>query len=281
LAENFDELQKFVGNSKTEEDVITASQVGRLAVTLDLPHPAPNKGDPVPPGWHGAFFPGLVPLGVLRADGQPGGGGIAPPVPLPRRRLVGVRGTFHHALRVGDDVTKIIEVAEIKVEDYGAGPTVCVTVRENTTTPRGLAIVDERDVLYFGEDGPGDVDEPPKLPDQAVWSRTYESSPIQIFRLSACRFNSHRIHYDRDYTVKEEGYPGLIVPVTMITMLMMEMCREKEPDRALATFSYRSEKPVYDLGPYVINGTPDGNDVTLWSTDHEQTLAVTAQARLA
>jgi 3-methylfumaryl-CoA hydratase len=149
MTDNLDELQQFVGNRETSEDVITASQVGRLAVTLDVDHPAPNKGDAVPHGWHSVFFPALVPFERLRSDGQPSGGGVAPPVPLPRRRLVGVRGEYLDALRVGDEVTKLTEVAEIKIEDFSAGPTARVTVRETINLPRGTAVIDERDVLFF------------------------------------------------------------------------------------------------------------------------------------
>lgn len=281
MAVKLDDLQQFVGNSQSADDVITASQVGRLAVALDVAHPARNKGDAVPPGWHGVFFPPLVPLDRLRADGQPSGGGVAPPVPLPRRRLVGVRGAYHDALRIGDEVTKLTEVAKIKIDDFGAGPTARVTVRESITSPRGLAVVDERDVLYFGENGPGETDHPPTLPETASWQRTYEANPVMIFRLSAVRFNSHRIHYDRDYTTKEEGYPGLVVPVTLVSFLMMEMCRAEAPDRPLSSFSYRSEKPVFDLGPYSVFGTPDGGSVTFWATDYLDELAVTASADFA
>lgn len=278
MSDALDDLQKHVGNNQTSEDVITASQVGRLAVTLDVAHPAPNKGDAVPPGWHGVFFPPLVPFDRLRSDGQPSGGGVAPSIPLPRRRLVGVRGAYHDALRIGDEVTKITEVAEIKIEDFGAGHTARLTVRESISTERGLAVVDERDVLFFGDDGPGNGENPPTLPDQARWSRTYQSDPVMIFRLSAVRFNSHRIHYDRDYTTKEEGYPGLVVPVTLVSFLMMELCRAEAPGRPLKSFGYRSEKPVFDLGPYTIFGEPDGDDATLWATDYEDALAVTATA---
>lgn len=280
MTDTLDDLQQFVGNSQTSEDVITASQVGRLAVTLDVDHPAPNKGDAVPPGWHGVFFPPLVPFESLRADGQPTGGGVAPPVPLPRRRLVGVRGQYLSSLQIGDDVTKVTEVAEIKIEEFGAGPTARVTVRESISTPRGLAVIDERDVLYFGEDGAGDIDQPFDTPATPPWSRTYESDPVMIFRLSAVRFNSHRVHYDRDYTTKEEGYPGLIVPVTLVSFLMMEMCRAQAPDRPLTAFSYQSEKPVFDLGDYTIYGAPNGETVTMWATDYEDDLAVTATATL-
>lgn len=62
---------------------------------------------------------------------------------------------------------------------------------------------------------------------------------------------------------------------------MMEMCRLEIPDRRLATFRYVSEKPVFDLGPYSVFGEQDGDDVTLWSTDYEGDVAVTATATLA
>jgi len=155
-----------------------------------------------------------------------------------------------------------------------------VTVRESISTPRGLAVVDERDVLYFDEDGPGDIDQPFDIPATPPWSRTYKSDPVMIFRLSAVRFNSHRVHYDRDYTTKEEGYPGLIVPVTLVSFLMMEMCRAQAPDRPLTAFSHQSEKPVFDLGDYTIYGAPDGDTATMWATDYEDDLAVTATATL-
>jgi 3-methylfumaryl-CoA hydratase len=101
-----------------------------------------------------------------------------------------------------------------------------------------------------------------------------------IFRLSAVRFNSHRVHYDRDYTTKEEGYPGLLVPVTLVSFLMMEMCRAEATDRPMTSFSYQSENPIFDLGLYKIFGAPEGDKVKMWSTDYQDDLAITATATL-
>jgi hypothetical protein len=52
------------------------------------------------------------------------------------------------------------------------------------------------------------------------------------------------------------------------------------PDRPLTAFSYQSEKPVFDLGPYKIFGAPQGDDVTMWATDYQDDLAVTATPTL-
>lgn len=50
MIDSLDDLQNFVGKSQTSEDVIAASQIGRLAIALDRPYPAQNMGDTVPSG---------------------------------------------------------------------------------------------------------------------------------------------------------------------------------------------------------------------------------------
>ena len=281
MTEPLDDLKRHIGDRATANDVVTASQIGRLAAALAVDHPAQIAGDAIPPGWHAVFFPTLAPLDRLRDDGQPISGGVAPPVPLPRRRIVGVRAHFHQPIVIGDEIVRVTEVADIKIEDFGAGPTVLTTMSESISTPRGLAVVEQRDFLIFGEDGPGDAVTPIAVPDGFAWSRTYESNPVMIFRLSAVRFNGHRIHYDRDYATRIEGYAGLVVPVTLVAYLMMELCRAEAPDRPLSYFAYQSVKPVCDLGPYTIFGAPEGDGAILWATDYEGDLSVTAEARFA
>ncbi|MGA3360600.1 MAG: MaoC family dehydratase N-terminal domain-containing protein [Solirubrobacteraceae bacterium] len=38
----------------------------------------------------------------------------------------------------------------------------------------------------------------------------YETSTVQVFRYSAATWNTHRIHYDREYA-RAEGYPDVLV----------------------------------------------------------------------
>ena len=276
----FDELKSHIGDSHASEDVVTASQVGRLAAALDVDHPAPNDGDPVPPGWQGIFFPPLAKVSELRSDGQPAAGGVIPPVPLPRRTLAGVTAMFHDPIRIGDRLAKIIELADVVVAD-GPHPSVLVTVRESVSSPRGLAVVEDRGMLFFGENGLGAAQEPPTVPDRAAWSRTYESDAAMMYRQSAVRYNTHRVHYDRDYTTKVEGLPGLVVPLTLVSALMIEQCRANMPDRRVASFSYRSIKRVFDLGPFTVNGVPDDDKAIMWATDHEGEFSVYAEAAFA
>lgn len=281
MAERLRDLERFIGDRHASEDVVTAAQVGRMAAALDVDHPAPNEGDAIPPAWHGAFFPPLVKVSELREDGQPRGGGITPPVPLARRTLAGVDATFSDAIRIGDRLTKVAEVAAIAIDDDDAHPSVLVTLRESIASPRGPAVVEERRMLYFGENGPRSRPAPPSIPDAAAWSRTYAPDTAMMFRLSAVRYNTHKVHYDRDYTTKVEGLPGLVVPLTLVSALMLEQTRENMPGRTVASFGYRSVKRIFDLGPFTVMGAPDGDKAIMWATDHEGDFSVYAEATFA
>jgi 3-methylfumaryl-CoA hydratase len=281
MSDKLTELERHIGNSETAEDVVTASQIGRLAAALDVDHPAPNDGDPVPPGWHGAFFPPLAKVSLLREDGQPAGGGVTPPVPLARRSLAGVSATFHDTLRIGDRLTKVTEISDIDIDDDATHSFVLVTVRESISSSRGLAVVEERKLSYFSENGPGNAPPAPSVSGDPAWSRTYDSNPMMLFRLSAVRYNTHRVHYDRDFTTKVEGLPGLVVPLTLVSALMLEQCRANAPGKKIESFNYTSAKRVFDLGPFTVSGRIDGGLATLWATDYENDLAVIAEAGIS
>ena len=278
--QKLEELKKYVGKSETASDVVTAYTIGKLAATLDVDHPAPKKGDPVPHGWHGGFFPNLYRKAAMREDGQAGGGGVNPPIPLPRRRVGLTTATYHDHLRIGDEINRKLELISVDIQDRGAGPLVVSTTRDSISSPRGLAVVEERTFLAFGPNGPGTFDPAPAPPAKPAWRQECPADVVQIWRLCAFRFNSHRIHFDRDYTTKKEGYAGIVVPVTLISQQMIEMCRQNVK-RELASFAYRSIEIVVDTGPYTLLGEPsaDGLSAQFWCINAEKQNALHGEAR--
>ena len=62
----------------------------------------------------------------------------------------------------------------------------------------------------------------PPPPPVAKHRETHVSDPVLLFRYSALTFNGHRIHYDRDYVTKVEGYPGLIFHGPLQAALIVE-----------------------------------------------------------
>jgi hydroxyacyl-ACP dehydratase HTD2-like protein with hotdog domain len=59
----------------------------------------------------------------------------------------------------------------------------------------------------------------------ALASQTFETSPTQVFRYSAATWNTHRIHYDKDYAT-QEGYPGVLVQSHLHGAFLTKYCTD-------------------------------------------------------
>jgi hydroxyacyl-ACP dehydratase HTD2-like protein with hotdog domain len=51
------------------------------------------------------------------------------------------------------------------------------------------------------------------------------TTPLQLFRYSAITWNTHRIHYDKDYAVKE-GYPNVLVHSHLHGAFITQLCTD-------------------------------------------------------
>jgi 3-methylfumaryl-CoA hydratase len=284
MAESLESFKSYIGKSETAIDVVTGSVMLKFAATLGLDKAPTDKGEVVPPGWHGGFFPPSHRPTQMREDGQASGGGLIPAIPLPRRRIGGTRMTFHEPLRVGDEIKKVTEIADMQIDDGPNGAMVTIIEKSSISSSRGLAVVEECDMMMLSE---ARADAAPKaapaVPTEAKWKRVFEPKTPLLFRFSAIRFNSHRIHYDRDYVTKVEKLPGLVVQTSLICQLMIEMCRSEVPNRALSYFGFQTARQTYDTGNFTIAGTPsaDGREATLWSLDSNGNVTMTATAKFA
>ena len=103
-----------------------------------------------------------------------------------------------------------------------------------------------------------------------------------LFRYSALTFNGHRIHYDRRFATKTEGYPGLVVHGPLIATLLLDLLRRNVPTAQVARFEFRAVNPLFDVAPFTLHGKPetDGKTVSLWATGPDDALAMTASATL-
>ena len=285
MAESLESFKSYIGKSETGTDVVTASMVVKFAATLGLDNPSLEKGSPIPPGWYGGLFPASHRPDKMRTDGQASGGGIAPPIPLPRRRIGGTRVAFKAPLRIGDEVTRKTEIADIQIDDGPSGAMVTVIERNSLSTGRGLCVVEERDMCMLSEER---ADAAPKTtpatPGEAKWRQTIEPNTPLLFRFSAIRFNSHRIHYDRDYVTQVEKLPGLVVQSSLISQLLIEMCRREVPSRQMTNFDFQNLRSIYDSGgKFTLAGAPsaDASAAMLWALDGEGKLSMLASAKFA
>lgn len=272
--------RQWLGRRQQRVDLVSAGVVGALAATLDRDDPEPVAGDELPPLWHWIFFTPRARQSDLGDDGHARRGGFLPPVPLPQRMWGGGRLDFQEPLRVGDRIERNSCIADIRFKQGRSGPFAIVTVRHEITGPRGVAIVEEHDILYRDAARPGTAAGAPQAaPMDETFAHEIVPDPVLLFRYSALTFNGHRIHYDRSYATEVEGYPGLVVHGPLIATLLVELLRREAPGARVRRFSYKAVGPLFDIHRFTVCGRPDGaKGYALWARDHKAALAMQATA---
>ena len=66
-----------------------------------------------------------------------------------------------------------------------------------------------------------------------------------LFRFSAITFNSHRIHYDKDYATEKESYPNLVVQGPLIACLAMNLIQSNNLKHHLKEFKFKNVSPAF------------------------------------
>jgi 3-methylfumaryl-CoA hydratase len=283
MTDALQKLKDWIGSKEAAVDYVTIPAVHRLSATLDRDDPMPKTGDLLPIGWHSILFPRVVRHSQIGADGHPSRGDFLPPVPLPRRMFAGKRITFLADLQVGDEVRRESTITDINIKQGRSGQMAFVTVKTDISSPRGLAIVEEQDIVYRGE--PDKSAPPPAVrpaPGKAVWSRSVTPDPVLLFRYSALTFNGHRIHYDHPYVTGTEGYPDLVMNGGLTTLLVFELART-HATTALRHLSSRNVRPLFVNQPFTVCGEPsiDNKTAKLWVVDQDGALALNAEAEFS
>jgi 3-methylfumaryl-CoA hydratase len=261
----------WIGRRETRKDVVDRRRAEALAAALGETPPA---GSAAPLLRHWLLFWDPKTPADTGADGHASTGGFLPPMPGARRMWAGGEVEFVAPLMFDQPVERASEIAAVEQKTGASGPLTFVTVRHELTQD-GRLCVRERQDLVFRQPAPAVALRYTPAPLAVGWRREITPDPVLLFRFSALTFNSHRIHYDRDYAVEVEGYAGLVVHGPLQAMLMLDLAREilQSPVRR---FSYRGTAPALDLAPLHVCGALDEGGVRLWT---EQAGGVCMQGR--
>ncbi len=120
-----------------------------------------------------------------------------------------------------------------------------------------LAIEEEQDLVYREPGAANVVSLPRPAPAVAQWSRDMRPDTVLLFRYSALTFNSHRIHYDRDYATREEGYASLVVQGPLTATLLLDLLYRELPGVEVAAFEFRALRPLLEGVPLQLQGRQD------------------------
>jgi len=284
---DIESLQQWVGRTHTRCDVISAAPVAALSASLDLPSPRAVNSEALPACWHWLYFQDVVTTSRLTPDGHAPRGDFLPPVPLPLRMWAGSHLRFAAPLLVGDEVHRVSTVRSVTHKQGRTGDLVFVTLRHQIFRSQVLAIDEEQHLVYRAQRSVGDNTKPAANPAStpsspvAQWHRELAPDTVLLFRYSALTFNSHRIHYDRDYAMRVEGYEGLVVQGPLTATLLLELLQQELPSAHIASFEFRAVRPLLADAPLHLRGRRDEQEIRLWALDANGELAMEARASLS
>ena len=269
------EFSSWINKEEIYIDKLTEVNIKRLHYTLNLPGNPPTLGNPV--------FPlALLILGEpsvrpeeIGEDGHPLRGGFMPPVPLKRRMFAGGDYEFFHPLNVGDNVNISWKITDISRKTGNSGELVFVDILRQFKVNQQVCATENRHIVYT--DSKPQIGQTDETEIPGKWKETINTNSIQLFRYSALTFNGHRIHYDRTYATEFEGYPGLVVHGPLLAT-MLSLFAEKQSGRKLSKFSFRGNRPIFDLNGFTLTGGFTGKDsAELRVLDHQSQLSMSAE----
>ncbi len=265
---DLDHLRQWIGRTEEKTDIVTAHLVRGLRATLFMDIGEPKAGDSTPFTAHWCLAQPVYPMSQLGPDGHPTRGGFLPPVPLPRRMWAGGELEFIDPLRVGDEMKRSSRISDVTMKTGSTGVLCFVSVHHEITSPRGVAIRERQDIVY--RDVTTSMPTPAKPaapPPSAKHRESHMADEVLLFRYSALTFNGHRIHYDRDYVTKVEGYPGLIFHGPMQAAFLVEFAAKLHGGAAPKKFVYRGVQPLFAPGEFSVNANDNPAGMELWTAN--------------
>ncbi len=266
-----------IGERATRTDVIDPRPLAQFAAMLDQPTALPQPGDPLLPGRHWLFFAPTVQQSGLKPDGIARKTPALPDVEGATRMWAGGRTDFIRPLTVGSAVKRDTQVMSTWKKSGQSGDLVFVMLRHEISDDRGVAIVEEQDLLYRD---PANIRRSMEVsrpaPTDAQWSQALLPDPSWLFRYSAITFNAHRMHYDPEYARTKDGYKGAVVHGPLLATLLMDRCA-REQGKAVKRLSYRGVSPLFDSLPALLCGCMDGARARAWAQTADGRLAMEAE----
>jgi 3-methylfumaryl-CoA hydratase len=254
-------------------EVLDPAPAQALAGLLGVSAPDLVGGEPLPLAWHWVYLLDRLPQADLGPDGHAVRGTVPlPPSPGMRRMFAGGTLRAHGELVCGERATRRTRIAGRTEKTGRSGPLLFVGV-EHTITQSGRVVVEDLQQLVYrtdarradaetaNESGQGEpvAERPPLLPGE--WR--LEIDPVVLFRFSALTYNAHRVHYDREYALREEGYRGLLTHGPLQVIAMVEAARRIGCVEALGwQLEYRLTAPLLDFQGLVASAEQGSDGAT-------------------
>ena len=199
-----------------------------------------------PYGAHWIFFNENFNKKDLGLDGHPKRGKNIPLLKGYKRMFAGANLVFKKKIYFEDKIKKITEIKPL-LKKKSDNKNIYFLNLANTFFRDNLEVLKETQTIVFVKNN--HVSNKGKKISNNInlkflHKKNFKFNNIDLFRYSALTYNSHRIHYDLDYTTKVEGHKNLLVhgPLTA-TYVINEINSFIKKD--ISRYSFSLLKPIY------------------------------------
>ena len=238
------------------EQLVDRHTAWRLALTLRRPGAESTldawpDGRSLPLGWHLVYCQESPGRDIMSPDGLPAHDASLPEHRYAQRLFGGASLEWRRAPRIGEVLRCEVVPGEFVEKQGRSGPLALYTFERRYWVGQELCVRETNHVIYRPAQlaEPTSVaavpDRPPTPPTAAAgpWCDvgTVDIDEIDVFRLSALMFNSHRVHYDVAYAQGTEGHAGVLVQAKLQLLLALEYL---PPQASCRHLSYRAHQTL-------------------------------------
>ena len=264
----------WIDRTSTSEQLLDPTQAQKMQATLGK-EVTLQSGDLLPPAWHWLYFSEQTKSQNLGLDGHTQLGLTLPAFPLPRRMWAGGKITWLRELVIGQSAQRTSKILNIEEKSGRSGDLIFLTMLHEVSQNQSLCIREEQNIVYRGAVNSSQPATPKLAPTEYEFKQSWALNEVTLFRYSALTFNSHRIHYDADYTREVEGYPGLIVHGPLLATLLLDLAVAN--NRPINEFTYRAMSPITLPNKFSAQGLVANNATQLWIASESGALAMQAE----
>jgi 3-methylfumaryl-CoA hydratase len=273
--------QNIISPIKSNE-LCSLSMVRRVAAMLDLDSPSFSNGDVLPRGWHFFMLAGETQKSALRADGFPGLGVPIPDLGLPRLLLGGRTVSYQGDIMIGAAIERSSFIKNISEKTTNSGRMAIVTLQHELydfLDKKPLLTETQTYILLSEKSGQAAAAKENIEPINASFQKKIIPDETFLFQYSALGFNSHKIHWDRNYAQNVEGLPDLVVNGGLATLLLTEFIRN-DLKLTITDIKVKHIAPLFCNRPMTLAADNNGTNWQLKIYDDNNKVAVEMETKL-
>lgn len=259
-------IQKWASKlkSKVISDTITLDPLIKFQTTLET-QKVLNEKEEIHPASHWIYFSPYTPTSKLSYDGYESE--FTPP-DFEKRMFAGGEVFYQKPLKLKGKYTRFTNTPTVTLKEGKSGQLCFVQVKHEIKDEyNDLCITDLQNFVYrnsnlkLKEVG----NDPREDYSSIIMRKNTKLDEILLFRFSSLTWNSHKIHYDKQYA-KLEGYEDIIVHGPLSSTLLLDLIHSL--DRKIISYQYQALRPLFCKNKVNILGKlGPNNEINVWIED--------------